>query len=369
MNPGRPSRRIGTPSEEGYILVAVIFMLAILMISMTIAAPKIKQSIQRERELETMHRGKQYARGVKMYYKKFGTYPPNVDAMVKTNDIRFLRRKYVDPTTGKEDWKIVRYGQQKTQTLGFFGQPIGGPGMTGAGIAGSTGFNGPGGVSGGGIGSGNGFGSNANTSFGSGTGGSMAATTAPGATDTTGTAGTSADGQSGAGNTGNGTDSSGNTNAGNTTSGNGASGIGSSGNGSAGSTSAFGTPGGGQTMGGMGIMGFSPNSPKQSILVYKKKNHYNEWEFLYDPIAEQMMSQGGGNLGAIGTPIGGTGTGSAFGGGSGSSFGSFGSGNNGFGATGTGNNGTGSGNGGNSNPNGSGNGSGSTTNPPATPPQ
>jgi hypothetical protein len=40
-------------------------------------------------------------------------------------------------------------------------------------------------------------------------------------------------------------------------------------------------------------MGFSPNSPKPSILVYKKKNHYNEWEFVYDPLADQMMQQGG----------------------------------------------------------------------------
>ena len=40
-----------------------------------------------------------------------------------------------------------------------------------------------------------------------------------------------------------------------------------------------------QTFGGGGIIGFSPASPKQSILIYKKKNHYNEWEFLYSPLA------------------------------------------------------------------------------------
>jgi hypothetical protein len=70
----------------------------------------------------------------------------------------------------------------------------------------------------------------------------------------------------------------------------------------------------GQTFGGGGIIGFSPNSPKQSIMVYKKKNHYNEWEFVYDPLAEQMMMQGG-NTGSIGqpasataTPVGGSGS-------------------------------------------------------------
>lgn len=47
-------------------------------------------------------------------------------------------------------------------------------------------------------------------------------------------------------------------------------------------------------------MGFSPASPKPSLLVYKKKNHYNEWEFLYSPLLDQMMS--GGATGAVGQP-------------------------------------------------------------------
>src|ERR1039457_6664482 len=32
----------------------------------------------------------------------------------------------------------------------------------------------------------------------------------------------------------------------------------------------------GPTFGGAGIIGFSPNSPKKSILIYKTKDHYNE---------------------------------------------------------------------------------------------
>ena len=82
--------------------------------------------------------------------------------------------------------------------------------------------------------------------------------------------------------------------------------------------SAFGSSnnptGNGQTFGGGGIIGFSPQSPKQSILVYKKKNHYNEWEFLYSPLMDQQ-TMAGGNTGIVGqpasgttTPIGGAGT-------------------------------------------------------------
>jgi hypothetical protein len=40
-------------------------------------------------------------------------------------------------------------------------------------------------------------------------------------------------------------------------------------------------------------------------MVYKKKTHYNEWEFVYDPIAERMMAQvgiaGGSGLPASGS--------------------------------------------------------------------
>src|ERR1035441_4241792 len=134
-----PIRRRTRPSEEGYILLVVIFMLAILMLSLTLAAPIVKKDIQRDREIETMHRGKQYVRAVKMYYTKFGTYPTSVDALVNTNQMRFLRKKYIDPTTGKDEWKIIHFGQNKTPTLGFFGVPSGGiPGCVGNGLNNSS---------------------------------------------------------------------------------------------------------------------------------------------------------------------------------------------------------------------------------------
>ncbi len=50
-----------------------------------------------------------------------------------------------------------------------------------------------------------------------------------------------------------------------------------------------------------------PASPKQSIVVFKKKNHYNEWEFTYDPIMEQLNAMGG--LGAPGAGLNGSGNG------------------------------------------------------------
>jgi type II secretory pathway pseudopilin PulG len=258
------------PSEEGYILVAVIFMLALLIIALAVAAPKVAKDIQRDRELETMHRGKQYIRAIQLYYRKFNAYPPNIDALVKTREIRFLRKKYVDPTTGKEEWKPIHFGQNKAPTaMGFFGQPLAGSTLAGIGPAGGNGVNGA---------------SSAGSAFMAGPG----ATGSAGATGTTDNSGgtTSATGQTGAPGT--------------------AGATGTDAGGAPGSTSTFGT--GGQTFGGLGIIGFEPNSPKVSILVYKKKNHYNEWEFVYDPAIERMMMGGMSGAGSGAVPVGGNGT-------------------------------------------------------------
>jgi len=281
-----PIRRRPKPSEEGYMLIAVMLMLALLVIALSVAVPKISKQIQRDREIETMRRGKQYVRAVKMYYKKFGAYPPSIDALVKTNEIRFLRKKYIDPTTGKDEWKIIRFGQNKTQSMGFFGQPLAGSTVAGIGPSGGNGLTGSPGVGtgpGSSTSTGSAFGSTSGASADAGTGSTPPAGGSAGSTDSSSSTVSNSSGGTGFG-TGSGT----------------------------GPGTSPGTGLTGQTFGGGGIIGVSPGSPKQSILVYKKKNHYNEWEFFYDPIVDQMMMQGG-NTGAIGqpatsttTPVGGT---------------------------------------------------------------
>ena len=243
-------------------LVAVVFMTVILVLSLAVAIPRMRESIQRDREIETMQRGKQYIRAVQLYYRKFNAYPPNVDALVKTNNIRFLRKKYVDPTTAKEEWKPVLFGQNKTpQAMGFFGQPL--AVAAGAGIGPSGGNAQPGAI---------GAGTGLTTSAG---GGIFGTSTTSGSPDA-GASSTPAGGTAG------GTDPNGNP----TTSGGqtaGTAGSSQAGGASTGGSSSTSSPTSGQTFGGGGIIGFSPQSPKQSLYVYKKKNHYNEWEFLYEP--------------------------------------------------------------------------------------
>jgi type II secretory pathway pseudopilin PulG len=299
-------------------MLIAIFLIAILVLSLAVAAPRIAKSIQRDRDLETWHRGMQYRRAVQLYYRKFRAYPPNIDALVNTSNIRFLRKKYPDPLTGQEDWKPIMFGQNKTPTvMGFFGQPLAGNASTLAGIGPSGGNGGPGAPGG------SAFGGSGSSIFGS--SGSDASTTQSTSSSTTGPS-----------------DNSG----------------GSSGSTSSGGTTSTGSSSGpsGPTFGGAGIIGFEPASPKQSILVYKKKNHYAEWEFTYDPLSEMRTV---GNAGLIGQPAGGTQNAGAPGFNS-SSSGSSGSGSSGSGGSGSGGSGSGS--------SGSGSSPGSNPTPPPMPP-
>lgn len=326
MAPRQPIRPGSSPhrsSEDGFILLTVIFLIALMVIAMSVAAPRIAKQIERDREVETMQRGMQYRRAIQLYYRKFGAYPPNIDALVKTNNIRFLRKRYTDPMTGKDDWKPIRFGQNKTPTaMGFFGQPLSGTTVAGVGPGGGN------------MASPNGNGLNGGSSLFNSTDASSTGTS-PASTDSTSTASTdSTAGTPGATGTTPGT-----------TPGSGAGPGGSS-------SPTSGTGLSGQTFGGAGIIGFSPGSSKESILIYKKKNHFNEWEFTYDPLQDQKLMQGGntGNSGINGQPAS-TGN-SPFG--SNTTTGGFGS--SGFG------NSTGSGPGGST-----GAGTGSTS--PTTPPQ
>jgi type II secretory pathway pseudopilin PulG len=284
----RPARMPRRGGQKGYILLAVLFMVVMVLITLSIAAPKVAADIQRDREIELQHRGKQYVRAIKMYYKKFQAYPPNIDALVKTNEIRFLRKRYKDPMTGKDDWHMIHFGENKTPSYGFFGQPIGGTG--GSTVAGV----GPGGV-GQNIG-GSMFGS-------SGVGGSSMGGSSFGGSSGSSFGGSSSGGFGTGSNTGSNTDSNaGNgTNSGVTGGTSGASTDPNASNSQSGSTgSSFmsgSSSGSGQTFGGGGIIGVESISPKATILEYKKKKHFNEWEFWYDPNADQMMMMGGGSVG------------------------------------------------------------------------
>src|SRR5271157_4791852 len=104
VNPRRRER------ENGYLLLAVLLMMAFMIIAASIEAPQMVQQLKRDREEEMIHRGTEYARAIKKYYKKFGRYPANLEQLDNTNQIRFLRKRYKDPLTKDGKWKLLNYG-------------------------------------------------------------------------------------------------------------------------------------------------------------------------------------------------------------------------------------------------------------------
>src|SRR5713226_10094185 len=100
-------------NQAGYALLLVLFLAALLLVSTMVAAPRILTEGKREKEQEMIWRGKQYVRGVKLYYRKMGRFPTSLDDLTKpkVGNLRFMRQAYKDPMN-KDDgsWRLIYVG-------------------------------------------------------------------------------------------------------------------------------------------------------------------------------------------------------------------------------------------------------------------
>jgi type II secretory pathway pseudopilin PulG len=100
------------PSEAGYTLLMVVFLVATMIILAAAASTSVLTEGRREKEKEMVWRGEQYERAIGLYYVKFGRYPTKIDDLTQlTNGVRFLRHAYKDPMN-KEDgsWRFIYVG-------------------------------------------------------------------------------------------------------------------------------------------------------------------------------------------------------------------------------------------------------------------
>jgi type II secretory pathway pseudopilin PulG len=121
--------------EQGFMLLGLVVAIFLILLALGVAAPRVAHELRREREVETIHRGNQYVRAIQLYYRKMGHYPGSMEQLEKSNNLRFLRQRYVDPMTGKTDWRLIHVGEAKTTVKGFFGKPLAGIASTGLGSA------------------------------------------------------------------------------------------------------------------------------------------------------------------------------------------------------------------------------------------
>ena len=233
----------------------VVFLTALVVVGTMSIGLRILTEGRREKEQEMIWRGKQYTRGIKLYYRKLGRFPNSMDDLVKPKigNLRFMRQAYKDPMN-KEDgtWRLIYVGPAGN-LIGSLKPPQGGiqmpvPGGQAGAAPGSS------------IGS---FGSQPAPA-----GGIATPVNAPGAPGTgTGTTGT-VTGAQGTDTTGTGTDPQ--------------------------SVPTGDTP----TIVGGNIIGVGSKVNQSSVIVYEKAHNYRLFEFIWDP------SQDIGIAAAPGAPIG-----------------------------------------------------------------
>lgn len=246
--PGIRVRRTGSRrNDAGYMLLLLMVAVAVLTITMLGVALNYKRSILRDREIEMIHRGEQYERAVKRYYKKTGGFPTSLEQLENTNNIRYLRKKYKDPMSPDGSWQLVHLTDMvKIKTGSGLGSGTGLPGSSGSAVPAASGT----------LGST----STANSAEAAAGGGNDTSQAAGGSTVGTGTGSTGGSATAG------------------TTASTGGSDTGSTGTGIFGSN-----PAGGGVLGGGPVLGVVSKAAGEGIHSFGSKTKYTEWYFIYDP--------------------------------------------------------------------------------------
>jgi len=155
MSAPRTARR--QRSDRGSAFLIVVFFAAVMLIAAGAATKSLLTEGRRQQEEDLIWRGNQYARAVKLFYRKNGRFPTSMDELTKPqNKIRFLRRAYEDPVNTEDgSWRLI-YVSPSGQLIGSVrqgaavgipqvrpagGVPPAGPGATpaaGTGVQGST---------------------------------------------------------------------------------------------------------------------------------------------------------------------------------------------------------------------------------------
>jgi hypothetical protein len=94
-------------SQQGYALLMIFLMAAIIALMLYQQLPRVAFESEREKEQLLIDRGEQYTRAIQLYYLANNRqYPTSLDDLEK-RERRFLRRRFVDPFTGKDEWRII----------------------------------------------------------------------------------------------------------------------------------------------------------------------------------------------------------------------------------------------------------------------
>ena len=103
----RLARQRDHEEERGFALLIVFLMAAAVAFTLYQQIPRVAFESQRDKEELLIERGQQYQRAIQLYFVAYQKYPAKIEDLENTNDKRYLRRRYIDPMTGKDEWRLI----------------------------------------------------------------------------------------------------------------------------------------------------------------------------------------------------------------------------------------------------------------------
>ena len=101
--------------NRGYAMAALLVAMSVMAVLMSALLPVWSHMATRDKEEELIFRGRQYARAIGLFQRKYAnTAPPTIDVLVEQ---RFLRKKYKDPITN-DDFQPIYANQAAIQPPG-----------------------------------------------------------------------------------------------------------------------------------------------------------------------------------------------------------------------------------------------------------
>jgi len=111
--------------ESGFALLFVFLMAAAIAITLYMELPRVAFEARRAQEQLLIDRGEEYRRAIQLFFRKNKIYPPNLEALESFNNFRFLRRRYKDPMTGEDEWRVIHVGPGGVLTDSLVQKPPG----------------------------------------------------------------------------------------------------------------------------------------------------------------------------------------------------------------------------------------------------
>lgn len=256
-------------NDEGYLLLGLVVVCFLLVLALSVAAPRVAKQLERDREVESEHRAQEYVRAIQLYYRRTHRFPSSVDELLGSGttgissalNVKYLRQQYKDPLT-RDEYRLIKVGTAKTEVKGFFGEPLQGAAV--------------------GLGAAAGLQSNPGGTGASAIGGSTPGTAVNGSSSGFSLGGSAFGGSS----TSAGTNPAGLSSAGSATASTSSSGPSTNG-------SSFGSGTDATTFQGSkaAFLGVGSNAKGHGLVEWNGSENIEDWEFLYDPRVELLKAK------------------------------------------------------------------------------